>query len=405
MDIRIEPGIAHGTVLLPPSKSLSHRALIAAALANGASRISPLTLSDDVMATVASLRALGADIRYDADTDAATVKGGLAYPDNAILSCGDSASTLRFLIPVALLPDKLIRFTRSAGLKLRPLHAYFDIFAQQPVSITESENDVMVRGPLQSGEFCVDCSVSSQYMTGLLFALPLLAGNSRVQPISAMVSKPYIDLTRKILISAGITTYEDGTGYRVPGNQRYQPFDIRLESDMSAAAYIDLLNLLGGKVHFENQNNCSEQGDSVYSIYYAALAEKNAALDISQCPDLAPALMVAAAFLNGGRLTGTGRLQFKESDRGRVMATELQKLGATVTVEDEEIIIGQIISPRSNAVLDSHGDHRIAMALAAAATIGGGTIRHAEAVTKSYPDFWQHYRNLGISCEPICGER
>lgn len=397
MNTIIEPSCLRGTVGAPPSKSMAHRLLMAAALADGNSAITNIEYSQDVLATIDCLRAVGAVIEEDAQHNALLIKGmDPRTADASDLNCRESGSTMRFMIPLLLLSDKRMRLTGYGRLLERPMKVYSDICEEQKLLFEQNSDCIYLCGPLRPSVFNVPGDVSSQFITGLLYALPLLDGDSEIRLTTELESRPYIDLTLSALRSAGIVIEEIGkSGYRVRGNQRYKPIAASVEGDFSNTAFIEALNLLGNNVMVTGLDDKSYQGDKIYRTYFREMSRGFAHLNIHDCPDLAPILMTMGAVLNGVRLQGTRRLKIKESDRGAVMAQELRKFGAEITVFDDEIIVNktELVSPTQ--ILDGHNDHRIVMSLAILATKYGGTINGSQAVSKSYPSFFNVLSSIG----------
>jgi 3-phosphoshikimate 1-carboxyvinyltransferase len=250
---------------------------------------------------------------------------------------------------------------------------------------------------LKAGKFTVPGNISSQFISGLMFALPLLSGNSEIEIVPPLDSKPYIDITMEALAAFGVKAeWKSEYTIAIAGGQKYTPADERVEGDYSNAAFLEAFNLFGGDVCVRGLKEGSVQGDKAYIRQFKALCEGAPEINISDCPDLAPILMSVAAAKNGVHLTGTARLKIKESDRGAVMAEELAKFGVPVTVGEDDIYVegGHLGSPTD--VLFGHNDHRVVMSMAVLASITGGEIDGAEATRKSYPDFFEVIKKLGI---------
>lgn len=402
MDIRIQPSRAVGSVTAPPSKSMAHRLLIVAGLSNGCSVIEGVEFSQDIYATVDCLRALGVRIEVDEQQGRVAVFGRFPFflDGEAVLPCRESGSTMRFFIPLALLLDKHIAFTGAERLLERPMTIYEDICSRQGLQYSRGNSGIEVCGPLRPGLFTMPGDVSSQFLTGLLLALPLLPGDSDIVLTTSLESRPYVDLTLAALKNGGIAVEEvSPIHFRVPGNQSYTAVNGRVEGDYSNAAFLEALNMLGGDVTVDGLRENSLQGDRIYRTYFRRLANGSPTLDIHDCPDLAPILMTLAAELHGCTLQGTRRLRIKESDRGTVMERELRKFGADITVNDDTIVIRKSMLHKPKVQLSGHNDHRIVMSLAVLATKYGGEIVGAHAVTKSYPSFWEIMQQLGIQIE------
>ena len=409
MDLQIIPKKLSGAVTPPPSKSQAHRLLIAAALSGGRSVLHGLADSQDIQATRRCLTALGAGME-DLPDGALRVHGlghGIVMaPPYALLDCGESGSTLRFLIPVALLVQGEASFTGRGRLMERPLKPYEDLFREKGVAWKLEDNVLTVNGgrgydalALDSGAYRLPGNVSSQFFTGLLFALPLLNGDSILVSTTPLESRDYLEMTRQALAAAGVTTrWADENTLCVPGGQAYQPFTATVEADWSQAGFWYAANFLDSQVEIRGLDPDSAQGDKVVSELYWKLARPgDAEIDVSGCPDLLPPLAVMAAVRSGTtRFTNAARLRMKESDRLSTITAALTALGAEVHEEpDRLIIVGKPSLP--GGTVHSANDHRIAMMAAIAATgcTGPVTIRGAECVQKSYPDFWEVYRSLG----------
>lgn len=384
---------ACGTVTAPPSKSMGHRYLIAAALAEGESRIANAARSEDMLATADCLSALGADIAWEGD--ALLVRGfdPLLRRHTAAACCRESGSTLRFLIPAALLSEKEAVFSGSERLLARPMDVYRDICAEKGLYFRHTAGQIAVKGPLSPGEFTLPGNVSSQFVSGLLFALPLLRGDSRIRLTGAVESGSYIGMTLAAMAHFGVRAdREDERVFRIPGGQRFRASAAAIEGDHSNAAFLAALNLLGGDVNVRGLRADSLQGDRVFPEAFAAIREGQP-FSIADCPDLGPVLLALAAFFGGGTLVDTARLRLKESDRGEAMAAELRKLGAAVRVEENAIhVSGSIHAPA--VPLSGHNDHRIVMSLSLLLSVLGGEIEGAEAVKKSYPAFFRDLASL-----------
>ena len=392
----IRPGTARGTVAAPPSKSMAHRLLICAALAEGESLVRGVAPSEDILATADCLTALGASLVWEGS--AVRVRGcdpRKAAP--AVLRCRESGSTLRFMIPLCLLSGSAMRLEGSETLLSRPLSVYEDLCREQELTLRRENGGLLVQGQLAPGEYTVPGSISSQFITGLLFALPLLPEGSRIRLVPPVESRSYLSLTLQALNDAGIgISWEDEYTLSVPGNAAYRPQDTEVEGDFSNAAFFEALNCAGGAVTVTGLREDSLQGDQVYREFFPRLAAGPAEPDLADCPDLAPVLFAAAALCHGAVFTGTRRLRFKESDRGAAMAKEMAKFGINLILEENRITVPAAPLHTPSEPLDSHNDHRIAMALSLLCTRTGGEIRGAEAVRKSFPDYWDKLRSLGI---------
>ncbi len=401
MIVRISPSSAFGRVNAPPSKSMAHRLLICGALSKQ-SVISGVAFSKDIEATLSCLKALGAKIVIEGDT---VTIGGIDINKTAasqVLFCNESGSTLRFLIPLCLLFGQPFTLGGSQRLMERSLAVYDEICKSQGITFKQCATSLSLCGKLSAGKYTVRGDISSQFISGLMFALPLLQQDSIIEITGNLESASYLNLTVKALADFGvqITRYDERTFY-IKGNQTYKGRELKVEGDYSNAAFFEAFNLIGGNVAVSNLSKISAQGDRVYKKMFSQIRDGAPTLDISDCPDLAPVLMASAALKNGAVFTGTHRLKIKESDRGAAMAEELSKFGCDIKVFENKIVVpkSELYSPK--LPLSSHNDHRIAMALSVVASVYGGEIYGAEAVSKSFPDYFERLNSLGIKTEVI----
>ncbi len=399
MIVKIKPSLALGRITAPPSKSMAHRLLICGAL-SGKSVISGVAYSKDIEATLCCLKSLGAEISVNSDE---ITIGGLDISKaeiNDTLFCNESGSTLRFLIPLCLLFNKEITLSGSQRLFERSLVVYEEICQNQAISFVQNENSVALKGRLKAGKYIVRGDISSQFISGLMLALPLLNDDSFIEVEGGMESGSYLNLTIKALADFGvrITRYDERNFY-IKGNQSFKNRKLSVEGDYSNAAFFEAFNIIGGNVAISGLKENSAQGDRVYKDMLCEIARGTPTLDISDCPDLAPVLITAAALKNGAVFKGTRRLEIKESNRGRAMADELMKFGAKVIVRDNEIIVLKTSLHSPKMPLSSHNDHRVAMALSVICSAYGGEIYGSEAVSKSFPDYFKRLKTLGIELE------
>ena len=399
MNITITPAKLHGSITPPPSKSQAHRLLMAAALSQGESHITNLSYSQDILATLDCLEQLGTHIQRG---DSWVKIRGLSRKNRTELphlNCRESGSTLRFMIPVALAAAGGGIFTGTGRLLERPQGPYQTMFQEKDLQFDHSPSSILVQGLLSPGVFTLAGDVSSQFITGLLYALPLLGGDSEILLTTPLESKNYVDMTILALNAFGVSVQETDTGYRIPGNQHYSPKNMAVESDYSQSAFYYAANGLGNQVQIEGLNPDSAQGDRRIVSYYEALCGTGEVeLDVSQCPDLVPALALHAALRDGQNtaIVNAGRLRIKESDRLATVTRELNNLGAHVEEFENHLVIRGVSSFHGGNV-QAHNDHRIAMMLAIAATRADGPVHlsGAESVNKSYPSFWEDYKALG----------
>ena len=391
------PSRPAGTIQAPPSKSMAHRLLICAGLAKGESLVQNVDLSEDILATLDCLRALG--VSCHAADGSVSLRGpgtDLLRPRSA-LDCRECGSTLRFFIPICLLNDSLCTLRGSRTLFSRPLSVYQDICARQGLAFSLSETSVSVRGRLSGGEFILPGDISSQFVSGLLFVLPLLAADSRLILLPPVESRSYINMTMQALSSCGVeTAWADDQTLLIPGGQSYHSVQAQVEGDYSNAAFFDALNLLGGQVRVSGLDAQSRQGDRVYKECFERLRLGPAHIDMADCPDLGPILLALAAALHGGTFTGTRRLRLKESDRGVAMGEELHKFGAELEIGENSITVSAGLLHPPSEILCGHNDHRVVMALSVLCSRFGGRIAGAEAVRKSLPDFFDRLRALQV---------
>lgn len=403
MDLAIYPRQLKGSITPPPSKSQAHRAIICAALAEGDSLILNLQLSEDIHATLNCMRALGAD---------AAEHGGIVIGSNArqgkfaelpLLDCCESGSTLRFLIPLALVVAGGGIFTGRGRLMKRPQKPYRDLFEERGIRFERKGENLIVEGKLEPGVFRLPGNVSSQFITGLLFSLPLLKGDSEIVLTTELESAGYIESTIVAMELFQVHVKRTETGWYIPGNQHYRAAKepVVVDADYSQAAFYYVANGMGNDIQICDMNPSTCQGDKAIVNYAAQLSRPGeVTIDVSQCPDLVPALAVQAALREGEvtNIVGAARLRIKESDRLDTVSTELNKLGGHVEQKPDALII-RGVGQFHGAVVNSHNDHRIAMMLAVGATRSTERIilQDAGSVAKSYPGFWEHYFRLGGS--------
>ena len=404
MDIRITPSLLHGDVTPPPSKSVAHRLIIAAALAKGRSVISSVYYSKDIIATIEAMRALGASIECDGST--VTIDGITEPPAKAEIDCNESGSTLRFLIPVACALGVETTFIGRGRLPERPITPYLEELPKHGIEFDYSGTmPFTVRGKLTGGEFKIAGDISSQFITGLLLALPLIEGGSRVTLTTKLESRPYVDITRDCLAKFGCDIAEDENGWSVDGTCLF-PCECAVEADFSQAAFFCVANALGSNVNINGLNVNSFQGDKkIVEICEKIVYNKENGLDTafeadcSDIPDLVPILAVLGSLCSGTtRITGAARLRIKECDRLAAMAESLNAVGGNVTELPDGLVIEGRDSLRGGEVPDFN-DHRIPMAMAIASTrcTEPIIIRGAQCVAKSYPDFFEVFGSLGGS--------
>ena len=389
MRVSIERSEISGSIKAEPGKSMAHRLLICAGLADGISRIDNIAESEDILATIGCLRTLGADVKQYGN--GAAVRGfDPMNAESAVLQCNESGSTMRFFTPIAALSGRRMTLLGSRTLLSRPMDVYDEVFRSSGARFERGADSLEIEGRLKAGDYEIDGGISSQFITGLLFALPLLDKDSCLRLIPPVESRPYINMSMDALKKFGVSAeWADENTIKIPGMQGYRPADVRVEGDWSNAAFF---LAMGVKVDGLDRN--SLQGDKVCENLFARLAKGYSEIDISDCPDLGPVLMAYAAMHEGCLLTGTRRLRIKESDRASVMAEELCKFGVDCRVDDNSVEVGCGIRQPEELLL-GHNDHRVVMALAVLAAKTGGTIAGAEAVNKSFPAFFDRFAEAG----------
>lgn len=390
--VKIQSAALNGAVTLPPSKSAAHRAIVCSFLAGGGS-VTPMIPSKDMEA------ALGA---------AKSLKSG-----EKVINCIESGNTLRFFIPVAAALGREVTFTGEGRLPQRPLQEYIDLLPKHGVKIENAGSlPLKISGQLQSGDFEIRGDISSQYITGLLLALPVLDGDSRIVLTTPLRSKPYVAMTIKVLADYGVEVLETDYGYFVRGNQQYAVRDYTVEGDWSHAAFFMSAAAIGGRITLKGLDLNSAQGDKAVCEVMRRFGAKVTAdengvtcvhdklsgieIDCNDIPDMAPAIAVTAAFAKGQTvIRGAQRLRFKESDRLEAIAFNLKKMGAGVTVTQDSMVITPACV--HGAELKGYNDHRIVMAFSVAASfaVGDTVIDEAESINKTYPSFFEDLNSLG----------
>ena len=412
-DITLSPSRLVGQVTVPPSKSDVHRAIICAALAKGVSVISPVSFSKDIRATIGCAEALGAKITVDGNT--VTVDGtDFLSVSSAHLDCCESGSTLRFFVPVAAAGGVEAEFVGQGKLPQRPIGIYLDCLPKNGVDCeTEGGLPLKINGKLQSGEYRLPGNISSQFITGLLFALPILDGDSKIILTSPLESSGYVDMTLKAMKSFGVEVQAEEQAYIIKGNQSYKPCRYTCEGDWSQAAFFMAAGALGGEITVNGLNLSSAQGDrecaEIFKRFGADVELQDSSvsvkpnrlhgikIDARQIPDLVPALAVTAAFAQGETVIyGAERLRIKECDRLEAVCSGINNIGGcAVQTEDGLIIKGK--QALSGGKCEGYNDHRIVMAMSVAALRceNSVTITDRESINKSYPNYFEDYKMLG----------
>ncbi|GAB6107104.1 3-phosphoshikimate 1-carboxyvinyltransferase [Fusibacter bizertensis] len=408
-----------GDLLVPPSKSISHRAVICASLSPGESMVENLVLSEDIKTTIEAMRQFGASVRLEINEETKRYNAFISnvhieqlLDGNANKSsepleiyCHESGSTARFLIPFFHLINGAVTFKGTDRLSERPYTPYLEIFDLQKIKY-QSENGglpLTVKGKFKAGTYTMVGNVSSQFISGLMFILPLLEEKSQIVITPPLESKDYIALTVDCLEAFGIKIEEkDSLNYVVQGGQAYRGTDFIVEGDYSQAAFWLVANALGADIRLKGINAQSKQADRaiiniIKRIDQRDWSNETCIIDVAQCPDIVPIVAVYCALKKGKyQIVNAERLRIKESDRLKAIATELSKMGADILETPDGLIINGV-ETLVGAEVDAWNDHRIAMALAIAATRATGQtiIREAQCVNKSYPNFWDEYKILG----------
>lgn len=414
--VKISPKPLAGKINIPPSKSLSHRAIICAALSLQESKIDNLIFSDDINATCQAMKNFGAEIEK-VSSESLKIKGVFPLKLNGEdINCGESGSTLRFLIPISLLAQGKVVFKGEGKLISRPLGPYYKIFDQENIRYENNNGNLPLEleGLLSPGEFKIEGGISSQFVTGLMLTLPLLDGDSKIIITSELESKGYVDLTIDVLSKFGIKIVNNNyKEFIIKGNQEYKPNNYKVEGDFSQGAFWLVAGALGERIELKGLSIDSLQGDKAILNIIKEMGSKvdikgtlitvkrsetkGTVIDAAQCPDIVPILAVLAALSQGETsITNAGRLRIKESDRLKAISTELNKLGADIKeLEDGLVINGK--ESLTGGTVDSWNDHRIAMALAIASIKCSGDliITNSDVVKKSYPHFWDDFKSLG----------
>ena len=427
MKVKIKPNILSGEIVIPPSKSYSHRAIISAALAKGKkkSKINNLKFSVDIETTVKIMENWGAKITKKESSLEIIGNEGKIVPKKNYIQCNESGSTIRFLIPVSLTSENELIFDGKGKLIDRPLDSYYKIFDEQEIKYKTSEGKLplKVNGKLKAGNYEIDGNVSSQFITGLLYALPLLDGDSTIVINKNLESKGYVDLTLEILKLSGIKIKNnDYKSFEIKGNQEYKPFNYTVEGDYSQVAFWIVAGIISANKDNEikclHLNKYSLQGDKaiieivqkmgakleIFDDYVIVKPSKTKGtiIDVSQCPDIAPILTVLGALSEGEtKIINAERLRIKESDRIISIKTELNKLGAEVEEVGDSLVIQGVDTFEGGVEVSAWNDHRVAMSLAIASIRCKNeiVIDEAESVKKSYPHFWDDFEKMGGQIE------
>ncbi len=412
----IKPSQLNGTINAPPSKSFTHRALISASICNGKSVISNIYLSEDIKATINCLKKLGAKINF-IDNKTIEIIGPINIKNKTdiILDCKESASTMRFLIPLAALFDKPIIFTGNTSLLKRNMKPILECLSKHNASFKyEKDNSFIIQGPIKSGIYKIDSSISSQFISGLLFALPILKEKSTICVKSESVSNPYIDMTIEMLKNFNIKIEQKDYKYFIINkSQKYTPSDIEIEGDFSQASFFLVAGAINSKIAIKGLNKLSKQGDKIIieilkevganiffkdNILYCSHSNlKPFEFDAKNNPDLVPILSILAHFCyKESSIKNINRLKQKESDRVYAIKSMLENIGSSVKIKDDQIKIINIHN-KNNKHIDTFNDHRIAMAASIFGLFATNpiTLNNYLCVNKSYPTFFKDYKSIG----------
>lgn len=414
MDRSVPCGRVQGSLTPPSSKSYAQRALAVSLLAQGPTVLRKLDFCQDTLSALGCIHTLGAEV-IEIDEHTLSIGGGLS-PRESTLHVGESGLASRLFTPIAALANRPLRIVGRGSLLERPMQMMIEPLKQLGVRVTDNHGYLPfeVCGPLRGGEAEVDGSVSSQFITGLLLALPMAATDTTLH-VSKAVSTPYLDMTIDTAARFGVDIFHrDYAEFYIPGGQRYKGLDLTIEGDWSAAAMLLVAGAVAGEVCVENISALSKQADTAILDALAragaeviiegdSITAKQRELhgfefDATQCPDLFPALAALAATAEGETiLYGTNRLTHKESNRAETIAEEFQKIGISIDISEENVMRIRGGKIRATEV-ESHNDHRIAMALAVAALCSEGVIRihGAECVAKSYPDFFEQLESIRV---------
>ncbi|MDD3113349.1 MAG: 3-phosphoshikimate 1-carboxyvinyltransferase [Candidatus Izemoplasmatales bacterium] len=419
MTVIIHPKPLKGSVRIPPSKSQAHRAIIAASLAKGKSVLSNIAYSDDILATIGAMEKIG--VRFIKNPNQLIINGinRITFNDDNFIECNESGTTLRLVMPLLSLSRQKIVYTGKKSLLQRPLGIYETLFQKMNLPFQKSETSFILSGSIVPGEYDIPGNVSSQFVSGLLFALPLLKEPSRLNVQDPFESRGYVDMTIDMLKTAGVTIIEEGNSYTIPGNQQYKPFNTIIEGDYTQLANFAVMGLLNGDIDCLGVPEKSLQPDrrildfiqkakGAYSVkdnqlHFQTTPTEGTDFDVSQSPDIAPVLSILAAVSKGeSRIENAFRLKYKESNRIYSMYQTMKSFGVETTLLEDGLII-QGKTCLEGGEFESFNDHRIVMAIATASVISTKkiTIHNAEVVKKSYPDFFSDMANLGADIELI----
>ncbi len=395
MDVSLKPSYLKGSVSVPSSKSYVHRYLIAAFLSKKKCTFTNVTFSNDINETISILTSMGAVFSISGDT---VTLEEVKPVENVELTFVESGTSLRLILPIALYLFKDIRVNISNRLYQRGISLYEPLY--EIVEFAKDENfkklHILMKKPCNS--YLLSGNISSQFISGMLYLLPLLDGPVTLTVIDNTASKNYIDITLEVLDKFGIKFTHEGNTYTSETKQEYQPVSLAAEADYSSAAFIEAFNYLGDEITITNLNENSIQGDKVYKDYFAALSEGYQVIDISNCIDLGPVLFAFAALNHGGEFLGVNRLQIKESDRLSAMVSELEKFYVVCEIYDDKLIVKKLsvlMLTDDKIEIETYNDHRIAMAMSLFMIYFPIKIKNYEVVNKSFPNYFDILKSLG----------
>ncbi len=423
LDLIIKDGCSlSGSIRAPPSKAHTHRAIIASALSEGVSEIRNALICDDTLATISACRMLGAEIKRLSDNTLRILGFPKPKTPENVIDCGNSGSTLRFITPVCALADGIAVLTGGESLRRRPMGPLLEALNQLGVRCYSTRMNgcppiIVFGGGIKGGKASIRGDVSSQFISGILFATPMADDDTEIILSTPLESKPYVNITIDVIRKHGIKVESSPNIFHVPCRQKYKPCSHLIEGDYSSAAFLlAAATITNSHIKIENLMKNSLQGDRIIvkilgevgahinvgenfvEVKGADEKLKPFKIDMRDNPDLVPVCAVLACMADGKSvIQGIRRLRFKESDRIESLSSELSKMGADIRYSDNRLIIygGRALR---GAEIDPHGDHRIAMACAVAALKASGeTIVHdAECINKSYPNFVRDMRLLGV---------
>ena len=400
MNIIIKKGKLNGLIDAIPSKSYTHRFLIASIISNKKCilKINTKYLSNDIYASLSCIKALG--VNYEIEDDKIILYPLIKNDNVPILDVNESGSSLRFFIPLALSIYDEVIFKMTKRLMERGIDGYNEILKQNNIKVEYQDNYIYLKGQFKDDNYIIDAAKSSQYVSGLLIAMAYLKSNKTLV-VNNITSKPYIDITIDVLNQIGYQIKEDNNKYSIYDYQNNND-EFIIEGDYSNSAFLEAFNYFGSKVEIKGLNLASNQGDKVYLDYFQSLNENKCRIDITNCIDLGPILFVFASLKHGGIFTGCQRLKIKESNRLDDMINEMKKYGLKYHLSDDDNVL-EIekcdIDKYHDLTFSSHNDHRLVMALSIVASITGGKIINSDAVNKSYPNFFDDLKKLGLKLE------